>query len=160
MLNCSFKMTKNAKKSIVVGDPLQIVLSGTTIKSCVSANKKIATVTSKGRITAKKAGKVKITVTPKKGKKLTLTLTVTDPAVKSVTLAQGKNYTLLKGKKLSLDAILNPLSAKTALTWKSSAPKVATVTKAGVVTAKAKGTAKITVTTANKKKYTITITVK
>ena len=160
VLDCAFHMKKNAKKTMVVGDPLQIVLDGKAIKSCKSANKKIATVTKSGRVTARKAGKVKITITPKKGKKLTLTLKVTDPPVKGVTLAQGKKYILLKGRKLALDAILNSLNAKTTLTWKTSAPKVATVSKSGVVTAKARGTAKITVTTANKKACTVVITVR
>ena len=160
VLDCTFHMKKNAKKTVVVGDPLQIVLDGKAIKSCKSANKKVATVTRSGRVTARKAGKVKITITPKKGKKLTLTLTVTNPPVKSVRLAQGKKYTLLRGKKLALDAILNPLNAKTKLTWKTSAARVATVSKAGVVTARARGTAKVTVTTANKKAFTVVITVR
>lgn len=41
-----------------------------------SSNKKIATVTNSGKITAKKAGKVKITAKSKNGKKVTITVTV------------------------------------------------------------------------------------
>lgn len=46
------------------------------------------------------------------------------------------------------------------VTFKSNKPKVAAVTSKGVVTAKKKGTAKITVKTYNNKKKTVTIKVK
>ena len=49
---------------------------------------------------------------------------------------------------------------KRKLKWTSSNKKVATVNKNGKVTAKKKGTATITVKTANGKKYSCKVTVK
>ena len=49
---------------------------GDVIKSCKSSNKNVATVTNKGKITGKKAGKATITVTMKSGAKVKFTVTV------------------------------------------------------------------------------------
>jgi len=67
---------KSSTKKVAVGEDYQIVIPGKTIKKCRSSDKKIATVTNKGLIHTKKAGEVKITITPKKGSKLTLKLKV------------------------------------------------------------------------------------
>ena len=70
----------------------------------------------------------------------------------------------LSKTKLSLyagrSATLTAKGFSGAVTWKSSDKAVATVSKKGLVKAKKKGTAKITVTTHNKKTATCTITVK
>ena len=63
------------------------------------------------------------------------------------------------GSTLQLGVALEPASAIATLTWKSSKPGVATVDANGVVTPVAEGKTKITVTTHNKKKATITVTV-
>ena len=63
-------------------------------------------------------------------------------------------------KKLTLKATLSPSGAYTTLTWKSSKPAVASVSKKGVVTAKKPGTAVITVKTHNGKTAKVTIKVK
>lgn len=70
-----------------------------------------------------------------------------------------KKATLVAGAKLALKASLAPVGAESALTWTSSNKKVATVTQKGVVKALRKGTATITVRTANGKKATCKITV-
>lgn len=70
-----------------------------------------------------------------------------------------KKATLVAGAKLALKASLTPKGAKSELTWTSSNKKVATVTQKGVVKALRKGTATITVRTANGKKATCKITV-
>ena len=57
-------------------------------------------------------------------------------------------------------AKLAPAKAETRLTWKSSKPKIASVTASGLVKALAPGKAKITVKTSNGRKSTIVITVK
>jgi hypothetical protein len=51
--------------------------NGDSIKSWKSNNTKVATVSKSGKITAKKAGKAKVTVTLKSGKKATCTIKVT-----------------------------------------------------------------------------------
>lgn len=81
-------------------------------------------------------------------------------AVKKVTITNGRKVTLRKGKKLRLKVAFTPETSTSELTWTSSNEKVATVSATGKVTAKRKGTAKITVRTTNGKKATIAITVK
>lgn len=153
-------LTKNATKKVKAGAKLQIVLDGVKAKSYKSDNTAVATVSSKGAVTAKLAGTAKITVTTKTGKKLVLTVKVSDvKAPKKISITQGKAATVKKGKKLTLKVKLNPTDARYALTWTTSNKNVATVSKKGVVTAKKAGTAKITVATQNGKKATITITV-
>lgn len=102
-----------------------------------SSNKKIATVNSKGVVTGKKAGKAVITV--KVGKyKAKVTVNVKKPSFK-LTKSSAK---LKKGQKVTITSKAAP-AAK--VTYKTSNKKVATVNSKGVVTAKKKGTAKITV---------------
>lgn len=89
-------------------------------------------------------------------------------AVKSVTLKIGSSNVTKKtkavnvGSSVVVKAIVNPSSAKKSVAFKSSNTKVATVTKAGKVTAKKAGTAKITATVTGKngKKKTAYTTIK
>ena len=69
----------------------------------------------------------------------------------SLTLDVGKSYTLTK--------IVSPSNAVTSYTWRSSNTSVATVDKNGKVTAKASGTATITVKTSNGKAANCKVTV-
>ena len=66
------------KGSVKVGKTLKITLKGKgdSIKSCTTSNKKVATVTNKGVVKGKKAGKADITVVTKKGKVATFKVTV------------------------------------------------------------------------------------
>lgn len=122
-----------------------------------SSNKKVATVSSKGVIKAKKAGTTKITVKSGK-KKVVVTVKVTGvkttnlsgvPAAKSVS----------KGKSFKIKAIATPRNTDEKITFKSSNKKVATVTSKGVVKGLKKGTATITVQSGSKK-MTCKVTVK
>ena len=131
----------------------------TTIKTNVkstfkSSNKKIATVSSKGVVKGKKAGKVKITVTSKsnKNQKKTVNNTVKNQLV--VTAPENAKATLEVGKTVKIKTNLSS-------TYKSSDSEIAEVNKSGTVTAKKAGTAKITVTSKKDKKLkkTVTITV-
>lgn len=67
----------------------------------------------------------------------------------SVELNKSGTVSLALGKTLQLKAKILPSDVETTLTWKSSKPKVASVDKSGLVTALKKGTAVITVKTAN-----------
>ncbi len=69
----------------------------------------------------------------------------------SLTLDVGKTYTLIK--------TVSPSNAVTSYTWSSSNTSVATVDKNGKVTAKASGTATITVKTSNGKTANCKVTV-
>lgn len=62
----------------------------------------------------------------------------------SVELNKTDSQTLVIGKTLQLKATTDPSSYKSKLTWKSSKPKVASVSKKGKVKALAKGTTVIT----------------
>ncbi|MCI5729942.1 MAG: Ig-like domain-containing protein [Eubacterium sp.] len=128
-----------------------------------SANKKIATVTSKGVIKAKAAGKTKITVVSKKNKKkkATIKVVVKKKAVKKVKLNSG-NFVLAAGAKKTLKAKVSPtknVSKKVA--WTSSNKRVATVSSKGVVKGIRDGKAVITAkaTDGSGKKAKVTVTV-
>lgn len=139
------------KKSVTLikGQSTTLKISGTKKKVKWSSDKKtVATVTQKGKVTAKKTGTAKITA--KIGsKKYTCTVKVQTPKLSKTkaTVTAGDTYTL----KLS--------GTDQKITWKSSKTSVATVNSKGVITAKKAGTAKITATVL-KKKYTCTVTVK
>ena len=125
---------------VYVGKKATIKVTKTKVTGKVtfkSSNKKVATVNSKGVITGKKAGKAVITV---KGGKYTkkLTVKVKKPSFKLV----KSSVKLKKGKKTTIRVKAAPVSK---VTYKTSNKKVATVNSKGVVTAKKKGTAKITV---------------
>ena len=134
---------------------------GDSVKSWESNNQKIATVSKSGVIKAgKKNGTARITVTLASGKKATVTVKVQKAKVATTKISGLKSKeTLKKGKKLTLKPVISPITSLEKVTYTSSNKKVATVNSKGVVTAKKKGTAKITVKS-GKKSYTIKVTVK
>lgn len=114
-----------------------------------SSNKKIATVSSKGKVVAKAKGTCYIYAKYGK-KKLTAQVKVETPSIskKSVTVNYGKTYQLkLNGNTQSVS-------------WKTSDSSVATVNSKGKVTAKGVGKATITVKVKSGKSYKCTVTVK
>lgn len=102
-----------------------------------SSNTKVATVSANGTVKAKKAGKVNITVQVGNYKQV-VKITVKKPTMKLV----KSSAKLKKGKKVTIKVKAAPVSK---VTFKSSNKKVATVSSKGVVKAKKKGTAIITV---------------
>ena len=102
-----------------------------------SSNTKVATVSANGTVKAKKAGKVNITVQVGNYKQV-VKITVKKPTMKLV----KSSAKLKKGKKVTIKVKAAPVSK---VTFKSSNKKVATVSSKGVVKAKKKGTATITV---------------
>ncbi len=106
-----------------------------------SSNKKVATVSKKGIVTGKKAGTAYITATfkGKTSKKVKITVAEIKLNKTSLKIAAGKTYTL--------KATYNKKRVKPA--YKSSNANVASVNKAGVITAKKAGTATITATYKN-----------
>lgn len=121
--------------------------NGDSVKSWTSSNKKIVTVDKNGKIKAgKKTGSAKITITLKSGKKATLKVKVQSAKVKTTKLTGLKTkLTLKKGKSLTLKPVVAPITSQEKVTYTTSNKKVATVTKNGVIKAKKKGTATITV---------------
>lgn len=80
------------------------------------------------------------------------------PTAVAISASQGNVYYLGMGPS-QLNAVLDPAGAQTTLKWKSSKKKVVKVDANGVITPRKAGKAKITVTTGNKKKSSIKVTV-
>lgn len=125
-----------------------------------SSDTSIATVSSSGKVTAKKAGTVTITASFKyknKTYKATCKITVKKPKV----ALNKTSASVTVGNSLALKATTAPSSAS--VTWKSSDTSVATVSSTGKVVGKKAGTATITASISYKGKTyktTCKITVK
>ncbi len=102
-----------------------------------SSDKKIATVSSKGKIVAKKAGKVKIYSTYK-GKKYTATITVKNPSIK----LNETELEFTDRDTVTLKATVSPSGEK--VKWKSSNESVAKVSSKGKITPLKSGKTTIT----------------
>ena len=152
----TLKVKQSTSKVKVTG-----LANGDSVKSWTSSNKSVAAVNSKGVITAgSRTGKAKITVTLKSGKKGYITVTVQKSVVKTVKITGVKSaLTLTKGKSTTLKPVLSPFTAGEKITYASSNKNVAAVNSKGVITAKKKGTAVITVKSGTKK-VTCKVTVK
>ena len=142
------KLSKT-KATLIKGQSLKLEVKNTSKKAKWStSDKKIVTVNSKGKITAKKAGTATITATIS-NKKYTCKITVEQPKLSQTNLTLGKG----KSETLSLEG------TKQKVKWSTSNKSIATVSSKGKVTGKKLGKAKITATVGNKK-YTCTVTVK
>lgn len=145
----------NTTQSLKSGNTLQIMLENATAKAYASSNKKVATVSSKGLVTAKAMGTAKITVKLTNGKKRVLTIKVPDPVALSATkLTIGAMDTV----KLKLT---NPSKLK--VTWSSSNSNVVKITRSANGYANLKGvktgTASITAKLAGGKTLKCKVTV-
>ena len=163
-------LTLNTKKlTLSAGASYKLAVTskgaGDSVKSWKSSNKKVATVGSAGKVKAKTPGTAKITVTLKSGKSATVKVTVKKVATTSIIVKtkgaklSGKKVTVKARKSFRLVAKVTPSNSSDKVTFSSSKKSVATVTGNGKVTARKKGTAKITVK-AGKKKVKITVRVK
>ena len=144
----SIKLNKT-KKYLVKGQTYKLKVSGTSKKVKWSSSKKsVATVSSSGKVTAKKKGTATITAKVS-GKSLKCKVTVETPKInrKSLTLVEGNTFTL----KIS--------GTKQKVKWSSNSTNIATVSSKGKVTAKSMGTAKITAKLSCGKKYTCKLNV-
>ncbi len=137
------------------------VAKGDRIVSWKSSDKKIVKVTKDGKLKAqKKAGKAVVTVTLESGltKKIQVTVQKKEIRTKKIS-GLPKQLTMQKGKKLTLEPVITPITSQDKVTYKSSNKKIATVSAKGVVKGKKAGTVKITVIS-GKKKVTVTVKVK
>lgn len=167
---------KGASKSIAVGKSIQLTAGVSPAKATNKAvkwtvsNKKYATVTSKGKVTVKKAGAgktVTVTATAKdgSGKKATYKIKIMKDTVKSIKLKAAKTVKAGKTVKVTATVKTTGKKANKTLKWTSSNTKYATVSAKGVVKAKKAGknkTVKITAqaTDGSNKKYTVKIKIK
>lgn len=138
-----------SKLILVKGQTQKLTLYGTKIKKVKTSKKKIATISKKGVVKAKKVGSCNVTVTGTNNVKYKCTVKVENPYLnkKTLNLDTGKNYQLqLKGNTQKV-------------TWTSSNKNVASVYK-GKVKAKNPGSATITAKVASGKTYKCNVTVK
>lgn len=115
-----------------------------------SSNKKVATVSSSGIIAAKKAGTTVITVQSGR-KKVTMRVTVPKTATTSLSRVPT-SLTLKRGKTYRMKVRAVPSNSDYKVTYKSSNKRIAVVDAKGKITAKKKGTVKITVQSGKIKK--------
>jgi len=154
----SLDLTVNASATLTATvKPSNATNKGVTWSSSDSS---VATVDSNGKVTAKKAGKVTITVTTKDGQyKADCIVEVTKIDVTGVSLNKT-SLDLNIGGTYKLAATIKPSNATNkGVTWSSSDTSIATVDSNGKVTAKKAGTVTITVTTKDGK-FTEKCTVK
>jgi uncharacterized protein YjdB len=163
---------KAAQRSIVLLKGRQSTLAakaytadGTEVKAIWASNKKsVATVSAKGVVKAKKAGKAILTV--KAGTavwRISITVVKATAAAKAVKVssvrAAGVASVMSVGDVAWLTGKASPARAAGAkITFTSSSPKVLAVDKAGRAVAKAPGQAVVTVKAGAKaKKYKVTV---
>lgn len=163
----SFRILNKPKEPLVVGSRLKLktrITPDSYKKQKInwsSSRKKVASITSKGVLRARKKGKTKITAVIKGTKKKTsFQLTVQNEVKLKKLKITGEKH-VQAGNSLQLNIQLIPHNAtKTKIVWKSSNTDVAIVNNKGLVTAKEAG--RVTVTASDKhskKKTKIKITV-
>lgn len=171
---CGHKETKNDGKKLAATMkvnatklPLKIkqktmvlkvngLANGDSVASWKSSNTKVVKVSGKSNgtctlIAGNKKGKATVTVMLKSGLKKNITITVQKAAVKTSKITGVvKNLKLKKNQTAVLEATVTPLTSLQKMKYKSSNKKIATVTSKGIVTAKKKGSAVITVKSGSK----------
>ena len=161
----SVKLDQSGTITLAEGKTLKLVATlspgnAVTTLTWSSSKPAAATVNTAGLVTAVKKGTTTIAVKTSNGKKAKVKINVVKPPKpKSVKLNKSGTITLVEGDTLKLKAKLSPSDAVTTLTWSSSRKSVAKVDANGLVTAGKKGSATITVKTANGKKATLKIKV-
>lgn len=132
-----------AKGKTVTLKPVRSPITSQEKITYSSSDKKIATVSSQGVIKGIKAGTAKITV--RSGSKKVI-ITVNVPKVSTSKISDVKSaITLKKGKTFKITPKLTPSNTDDKVSYSSTDSKIATVNAKGVVTARKKGTATITV---------------
>ena len=127
---------------------------GDSIAKWESSNTKVAKVSQKGKITAKKVGTATITVTTKNGATASVKINVQKGKIKTTALnvsnVTAKKLTLKKGKSFTLKTAVTPLTSQDKVKFTSSDKKIITVNGKGKVKAVKKGSAKITIKSGKK----------
>lgn len=149
--------TKEYKITLGIKEKLPVKLTS-AIKAYNTTNNKVATVSPRGIITAKKLGKATIIINDESGTELKINVVVKKAPKKVNT--NFKKKVLKVGKEIALKAKFVKGYYSNKIKFSSSNKKVATVTSKGVIEAKKKGTCKITLKTYNGKKVTVKISVR
>lgn len=163
-----YKIKKPKKITLEEDEQLQLVVYDEIDKKnyqdveWMTSNKDIISVDSKGKISAKKVGKAKISI--KKDEKvidhLTLTVKKKEIRVKEIVISTGNSIQLSIGKNFQINSKVVPANATNKeIVYKSFNDKIASVTNKGIVKGNKVGETKITVS-ADKGKITQTIKIK
>ncbi len=154
--------------TIAIGKSVQLKVKnkGKARVKWSSSKKKVARVSSRGKVTGRKKGKTTITakVTRKgKSKKLKCRVTVVRGA-KSLKVVDEdgkkvKSVTVDKFQSVKLKGIISPKKSNDIVTWKSYNPEVASVSK-GVITGQYIGKTTVRAKTYSGKKVKVKVTVK
>lgn len=133
------------------------IAKGDSVKSWVSSNKKIVTVSGKPNGTCiikagKKTGSAKITITMRSNLKKTIGVKVQKKAVACTFIKNvPKKLTLKRKRSYQLKPVINPITCTYKAKYKTSNKKIVKVTSKGKITAVKKGKVKITVMVGKKK---------
>ena len=133
------------------------IAKGDSVKSWVSSNKKIVTVSGKPNGTCiikagKKTGSAKITITMRSNLKKTIGVKVQKKAVACTSIKNvPKKLTLKRKRSYQLKPVINPITCTYKAKYKTSNKKIVKVTSKGKITAVKKGKANITVMVGKKK---------
>lgn len=144
----SLTMTEGSTETITA----TVIPVNATDKSVIwsTNNASVAVVSSDGLVTAKAAGTATITVKTNDGSKTaSCAVTVNKKVIPVTSVSLNKtSLTMTEGDSETLIATVLPSDATNkSVTWSSNKTSVATVSSSGIVTAKAAGTATITVNT-------------
>lgn len=124
-----------------------------------SSDPAVARVSARGVVTARAFGTATITVSTSSGRRDTYRVRVTKGrAATAIRLPASRRLT--RGRATRITPVLVPSTATSLISWRSSAPRVASVDRAGRITAGRRGTATITVVTANGKRATCRLSVR
>ncbi|MBR1522283.1 MAG: Ig-like domain-containing protein [Bacteroidales bacterium] len=138
---------EQAEYTVFVGEKVTVAVTGLaegeTVKSYVSSDRTVATVTTKGVVTGKKVGEVTLTATSSASNTATCTVKVMEKPAEYVSIT-GVTVTpatlaLKENASETLSAAVAPANATDkdkAIVWKSSDESVVTVDQNGKVTAK------------------------
>lgn len=131
--------------SIYPGKSYTLKVKGASKVKWRSGNRSVAVVSSKGKVTGKKAGTTMVTATV--GRQTLLCSVKVQQPVKKLSLSK-KSLTLGVGETYRLKANISPSNASNKkLSWRSSNKNIAVVSSSGNVRAKRAGTVTITATT-------------
>lgn len=134
---------------------------GDEIKIWKSDRPQIVSVQKKtGRLSAKKIGKARISVTLKSGYSRSFVVQVQKKPVKTKKLeASEKRLTLKAGSRTKLSVSVRPFTSQEKLKYRSSDCRIVTVSALGVVTARKKGKATILIRSGSqKRRVAVTVT--
>lgn len=127
------------------------------IKKWKSSNKKLAVVSSKGMVRAKRAGDVTITVVGNNGYKGKAVIHIRKAPYRIKAMPQSISLKAGGAKKLRCKVPSGCFATK--IVYKSSSPEIAKVSKTGVIRARKAGTCRITAETYNGKTAVVAVRV-